>query len=229
MPAVADSPAPIGTDRKDDQKLSSEIMRTATINDRKRSIINGLRGLISFMVFVATVVVAAMLINQFIFQSYYVDGTSMTPTLQNNDRLIIDKTGKTIAGIQGKQYVPPRGSIVILDSSIVDQSGHDEQLVKRVIGLPGETLIIQDGIVTIKNTQNPAGFDVDQSLGLKLAPTYSQTTLEITIPQNSVFVMGDNRVLNGSFDSRAFGPVSLDKIQGRLALRVFPFDHVRAF
>jgi len=208
---------------------SPELMRTAAKNDRKRSIVNSIRGFVSFAIFVATVVIAALLINQFIFQSYYVDGTSMTPTLQNNDRLIIDKTGKTIAGIEGKAYVPNRGDIVILDSSIMDQYGHDEQLIKRVIGLPGETIDIQDGIVTIKNAAHPDGFNANQELGLHLASTYSDGPLEVKIPAGCVFVMGDNRVQNGSFDSRSFGAVPTTKIQGRLALRIFPFNQVRTF
>lgn len=210
-------------------ELSPELMQTAAKNDRKRTIVNSIRGFVSFAIFVATVVIAALLINQFIFQSYYVDGTSMTPTLQNNDRLIIDKTGKTIAGIEGKAYVPNRGDVVILGSSIMDQYGHDEQLIKRVIGLPGETIDIQDGIVTIKNAAHPNGFNADQELGLHLAATYSDGSLEVKIPDNSVFVMGDNRIQNGSFDSRAFGSVPTTKVQGRLALRIFPFNQIRTF
>jgi signal peptidase I len=207
----------------------ADVVQKATFDDHKRSLLNNARGFMSFVAFVATVVIAALLINQFIFQSYYVDGTSMTPTLQNNDRLIIDKTGKTLAAVQNKPYIPARGSIVILDSTILDQYGHDEQLIKRVIGLPDETVHIENGVVTIKNSQRPDGFNADQELGLRLAPTYSQSTLDITVPEGDVFVMGDNRSPNGSFDSRAFGPVPSNKIQGRLAMRIFPFDHIKTF
>jgi signal peptidase I len=208
---------------------SAEVLSKADQVDRKRSLFGNLRTLLSLVVFVGTVVVAAMLINSFIFQSYYVDGTSMTPTLQNEDRLIIDKVGKTAAMLQGKSYIPKRGDIVVLDSSILDQYGHEEQLIKRVIGLPGDTILIQNGVVTIKNDEFPDGFNVDQQLGLDLAKTYSELPIEATIPEDSVFVLGDNRGPNGSFDSRSFGLVKSGDIQGRLSMRIFPFNTTRVF
>lgn len=178
----------------------------------------------------AGIIIAATLINQFIFQSYYVDGTSMTPTLRNNDRLIIDKVERTAALATGHHYIPKRGQIVVLDSSLVDTSGRNEQLIKRVIGLPGDTINIgSDGNVIIKNKDNPNGFNVNQSLGLNLAPTYVDSPMTVTVPDNDVFVMGDNRAPGGSFDSRAFGPVDSNKIEGRLLVRIFPLNQTRFF
>lgn len=185
----------------------------------------GAKAFFSILVFIGGVIVAAALINQFIFQSYYVDGTSMTPTLHNNDRLIIDKVERTGAVVTGHQYVPKRGQIVVLDSSLVDQYGRNEQLIKRVIGLPGERIVIgNDGVPKIFNKEHPSGFDVDKSLGLNLAPTFADTPLDTTIPSASIFVMGDNRAPGGSFDSRSFGPIQTNNIQGRLLARIFPFN-----
>lgn len=185
----------------------------------------GAKTLLSILLFIGSTIITATLINQFIFQSYYVDGTSMTPTLRDNDRLIIDKVERTFATAGGKHYIPARGQIVVLDSSLVDQSGRSEQLVKRVIGLPGDTVnITGNGTVTIKNSQNPSGFNVNESLGLSLEPTYVDSPVSITIPENQVFVMGDNRGPGGSFDSRSFGPIDTSKIQGRLLARIFPFN-----
>lgn len=194
-----------------------------------RAVWQRLEGPASLVLFIGGVFVAAMLINQFIFQSYYVDGTSMTPTLHNNDRLIIDKFSKTLTTIQSKPYIPERGQVVVLDSSLLDQNGNNEQLIKRVIGLPGDIIDIKDGVVTIKNSGHPDGFNVDTSLGLKLAPTYSATSTEITVPKDNIFVMGDNRAPNGSFDSRSFGPIDSKKIQGRLLARIYPFSDGRLF
>ena len=190
----------------------------------------GAKAFLAVVVFVAGIIIAAALINQFIFQSYYVDGTSMTPTLHNNDRLIIDKVERTVALAESGHYIPKRGQIVVLDSSLVDQTGRSEQLIKRVIGLPGDTLYIgSDGVVTIKNKDNPNGFDVNKSLGLNLAPTYVDAPMTVTVPANSVFVMGDNRGPGGSFDSRSFGPVDSSKIQGRLLARIFPLNQTKFF
>lgn len=190
-----------------------------------------MKAFLSVLAFVGGVIIAATLINQFIFQSYYVDGTSMVPTLHNNDRLIIDKVERTMAMAGGRHYVPQRGQIVVLDSSLVDQTGHNEQLIKRVIGLPGETIDINtDGNVTIRNKEHPEGFNVNQSLGLtNLEPTYVDAAISVTIPENQVFVMGDNRAPGGSFDSRSFGPVGSDKIQGRLIARIFPLNQTKIY
>lgn len=188
-----------------------------------------LKGFLSFTLFIVGVLVTAFLINQFIFQSYFVDGTSMTPTLQNNDRLIIEKVSRSFSAIQGKPYIPNRGQIVVLDSSLVGVNGQEEQLIKRVIGLPGETIIIENNIVTIKNAASPQGFNVDVALGLVLEPTYSSERIEITVPENHVYVMGDNRAQGGSSDSRLFGPVAAEKLEGRLWARVLPIDQAELF
>lgn len=197
-----------------------------TVSEQPKS---KLRGFMSFMLFVLGVLLTAFLINQFIFQSYFVDGTSMTPTLQNNDRLIIEKVSRSVSRVQGKAYIPQRGQIVVLDSSLTGANGKEEQLIKRVIGLPGETLIVDAGKVTIKNTEHPEGFDADVALELILEPTYSDERIEITIPKDHVYVMGDNRVQYGSQDSRIFGPVASDKLEGRLWARILPLSNARTF
>lgn len=188
------------------------------------------KGFLSFIVFVVSVVAAAFLINQFVFQSYYVEGTSMTPTLQNNDRLIISKVERTFALATGQPYIPERGQIVVLDSSLVGPNGQHEQLIKRVIGLPGERVRIENGVVTVFNTAHPQGIDVAQELGLTyLQAAYTEAPIDTTIPAGHVYVMGDNRGENGSYDSRAFGPVEGNKIQGRLWARVLPLDKARLY
>lgn len=188
-----------------------------------------LKSIASTLLFIAGVAAAAFLINSFVFQSYYVDGTSMTPTLQNDDRLIIDKVEHTWSNLQGHAYIPQRGQIIVLDSSIVGVGGRNEQLIKRVIGLPGDTVVVQDGTVTIKNKDHPDGFNVDKSLGLNLAPTFVAAPITITLTENEVFVMGDNRIENGSYDSRAFGPIDASKIVGRLWARILPVDKAKVF
>lgn len=235
VPAAATSYAPPTTHIPPDiaQRISETPMQSSS--DIAKKIAHGgeggrLKSLVSFLLFTATILVAAFLINQFIFQSYYVEGTSMTPTLQNNDRLIISKVEKTWSNLLGKVYIPQRGQVVVLDSSIVGLNGQKEQLIKRVIGLPGDQIHIENGVVTIKNSEHPKGYDVTKSLGLEyLQDTYIELPLDVTVPQGQVFVMGDNRGQNGSYDSRAFGPIDGDKIQGRLWARILPLDRVQTF
>lgn len=208
---------------------TSRVLAKARWHDYRRHMVHSFRGFLSFVTFVGTVAVASLLINQFIFQTYYVDGTSMHPTLQNNDRLIVNKIPKTIAALQGKTYTPNRGDVITFISDIPDANNQPEQLIKRVIGLPGDSIAISNGIVTVTNTQHPHGFDVDKALGLHLASTYEQEPFQTTVPKGKVFVMGDNRTPNGSYDSRLFGPVALDKVQGVLSLRVYPFNTWKTF
>ena len=88
----------------------------------------------------------AVLLTLFVFQSYQVDGPSMETTLQNNDRLIVWKLPRTWARVTGHQYVPGRGDIIILNESGLSTYGSNsdtKQLVKRVIGLPGDRVVIK--------------------------------------------------------------------------------------
>lgn len=190
-----------------------------------------LKGVVSVVVFAAVVFAAATLLNTFVFQSYYVDGTSMTPTLHDQDRLVISKVEHTTASVSHRAYIPSRGQIVILDSSVSELTHtKDEQLIKRVIALPGETVRIKDGVVTVFNAQNPNGLNVDAALTLKLAPTFVDGTFDdYMVPPDSVFVMGDNRAEGGSYDSRFFGAVASEKIIGRLWLRVLPITQTGVF
>ncbi|MGH9857404.1 MAG: signal peptidase I, partial [Acidobacteriota bacterium] len=103
----------------------------------------------------------------------------------------------------------------------------DKQLIKRVIAVPGERVVVQDGEVTIYNTKHPEGFNPDTS-GIysdKTLPTNGG--LDMIIPNGEVFVLGDNR--SNSLDSRSFGTISANDIVGVLAFRIFPFNKAKGF
>ncbi len=189
-----------------------------------------LRPATTFVAFVGFVWGGALLLNAFVFQSYYVEGLSMTPTLQDDDRLIVSKIEHTNAQVRRSAYVPTRGQIVVIDSKVSDFTQvRNEQIIKRVIGLPGETIRINDGTVTIFNTTSPNGFNVDESLGLDLSPTYHEQPVVVQVPNDSVYVLGDNREQGGSYDSREFGPVKTDLLLGRLWVRVLPIRQADVF
>lgn len=172
----------------------------------------------------------AALLNTFVFQSYYVDGLSMSPSLSDDDRLIVSKVERTSAAIKHDAYVPERGQIVILDSGVSEYTAlRKEDIVKRVIGLPGDTVTIKNGAVTVYNQDHTDGFNVDDTLGLSLAPTYSSDVTTVYVPDGHIFVLGDNRAEGGSFDSRSFGPVETSHVLGRLLFRVLPLNHIQVF
>jgi len=179
----------------------------------------------TIMLFILAPLFALMMI-LFVFQSYVVDGSSMEPTLQNGNRVFILKLPKTIANIQGKEYIPSRHEIIVFKKP----SEPDTQLIKRVIGLPGDRVVVQDGKITIYNADHPEGFDPDA--GTDYGDTLESTSgyADVTVGENEVFVCGDNRAPGGSLDSRTgLGLVPVQNIVGRLWIRYFPFNEFKVY
>jgi signal peptidase I len=197
-----------------------------------RSDSSGWRDIISTIGILLTALVVAILMISFVFRSYQVDGPSMQNTLQNNDKLIIWKVPRTWASITHHAYIPKRGDIVIFTESGLSQFGQSDtkQLIKRVIGLPGDRVVVSNGVYTIYNKQHPNGYDPDKTLPYfnygKTMPVTSGD-LNVTLGANQLFVSGDNRP--DSLDSRAFGPINADQLIGKLIIRVFPVNAGKLF
>lgn len=196
---------------------------------------DGWRNVISTFLVLLLAPIVAVVLTLFVFQSYQVDGPSMMPTLQNNDRLVVLKLPKTWSRLTGHPYIPHRGDIIIFTEKNLSALGASvpKQLVKRVIGLPGDRVVIKDDKITIYNSQNPNGFDPDTTLPYGLnaaeASSVSVTTgnVDIIIPPGQVYVCGDNRT--NSLDSRYFGTVPANEIVGKLVLRIFPLSTSKVF
>ncbi len=167
--------------------------------------------------------IAAIVFTAFVFQFYRVDGQSMEQTLQPNDRLIIYKLPKTISAITHNAFMPSRGEIIVFSLKEKGSLGQSEsrQLIKRVIGLPGDRVVVRGGKVTIYNDAHPDGYNPDQNTSYETSTQPTNGETDITVERNQVFVMGDNR--SNSLDSRIFGAIDADKIIGKLVLRVLPF------
>lgn len=175
--------------------------------------------LYSILLFIMAPLFALFMI-MFVFQSYVVDGSSMTVTLENGNRVFILKLPKTISNLEGKKYIPSRHEIIVFKNP----NDNNMQLIKRVIGLPGDRVVVKNGHITIYNAANPDGFDPDANTdyGNKLDPTIGNT--DVTVGKNELFVCGDNRGTRagGSLDSRIIGTIPADNIVGRLWTRYFP-------
>lgn len=141
----------------------------------------------------------------YIAEPYLVDGRSMYPTFNTSEYLIVDKFSYRIKN-------PERNSVVVFKYP----NNPDKNFIKRIIGLPGETVIIKDNQVTIINNENPEGFVLDEPYVVYKSPSYS----EINLGGEEYFVMGDNRA--ESFDSRSWGPLSAELILGKPVLRLLP-------
>jgi signal peptidase I len=187
------------------------------------------RELFSTIGILVTALIVAFLIIGFVFRSYQVDGPSMQNTLQNGDKLIIWKVPRTWAYITHHDYIPGRGDIVVFTQSGLSEFGQQDtkQLIKRVIGLPGERVVVKDGAYTVYNKQFPSGFDPDKTLAYGKGIPATSGSGDYRLSKDQIFVSGDNRP--DSLDSRAFGPIHAKQVVGKLVLRVFPVGQAKAF
>jgi len=171
----------------------------------------------------------AIFLTVFVFQSYQVDGESMETTLANNDRLVVWKLPKTWSRITRHEYVPKRGDIIVFVQPSLGQFGQDpgKQLIKRVVGLPGERVVVKGGALTVYNQEHPDGFQPDKTLpyGNVIKETYIDG--DWTIAKDQLFVAGDNR--GNSLDSRTFRPINLSNVVGKLVVRVLPLGDMKRF
>jgi len=145
-------------------------------------------------------------VRYFLFQPFIVKGHSMDPNFSDGDYLIIDE-------ISYKLRSPQRGEVIVFDPP----TNPSDRYIKRIIGLPGETLEIKDGTVFIYKDDNP------QPLDENYLPKDLKTlgSLKISLDNNEYFVLGDNRT--ASLDSRRFGVITKEKIIGKVYLRAWPF------
>ncbi len=146
----------------------------------------------------------------YLVQPFFVSGQSMEPNFEDRDYILVDKISYRLHGAQ-------RGDVVVFRYPL-DPS---QYFIKRVIGLPGETVQIQNNVVTIFNARYPQGLVLDEDAYLP----DSQTTVGMTrikLDDNEYFVLGDNRL--HSSDSRRWGTVNKTLISGRAWLRLWPFN-----
>ncbi|PYZ96450.1 signal peptidase I [Alteribacter lacisalsi] len=189
---------------------------------------------------IAVSLLLAILVTVFVVQPYTVDGRSMEPSLagltggdDHADRVMALKT-PYVFGI-----TPEYGEIIIVDSrvdrertwkdvffespflSIFDDTKEEtnHKWIKRVIGEPGDRIEISNGIVYRNGEKQDEDYINENGIQADFP--------EVTVPEDALFVMGDNR--NGSMDSRNVGPVPIDNVIGKVVLRYYPFDRVGSF
>jgi signal peptidase I len=189
----------------------------------------GFKGVISTILILLAAPLIALSLTAFVFQSYEVDGPSMSSTLENHDRLIVLKTARTWARLTGHDYIPHRNDVIIfVKHGLIDETqGKDKQLIKRVVGLPGDRVVVNNGVLTIYNKEHPDGFEPDKTYPYGNVITTTPGKVDLVVPAGEVFVCGDNRV--NSLDSRIFGTIPARDIVGKLILRLLPFSDIKKF
>jgi signal peptidase I len=176
------------------------------------------RNLIEWAGVIGGAILIAVVVRTFVFQTFWIPTPSMSPTLVKNDRVLVNK-------LSYRFHDPRRGDVVVFERPPNEPEGETKDLIKRVIGLPGERISIYDGKVHIdgraldepythgKPSLNPGECGNGEVDGL-------YTDEGLRIPDDTVFVMGDNRT--DSHDGRCFGPIDQDLIVGRAFLIIWP-------
>ena len=151
--------------------------------------------------------ILALVLRTYIIEPFIVEGASMDPTFATGQFLLVDR-------LTYRLHPPTRYDVIVFqypkDPSV--------DYIKRIIGLPGETVTIKDGIATIVNPDHPNGIILPQPFVEASHQSFDSET--VTLGQDQYFVMGDNRAQ--SYDSRAWGSVPKNLIIGRPILRILP-------
>jgi signal peptidase I len=211
---------------QDDQQPAPTYTAPSSSKGTKDSI----RSIVSTIAILLLAPVIAIVLTVFVFQSYQVDGPSMETTLQNNDRLIVWKMARTWSKVTHHAYIPNRGDVIIFNESEENLEGvgsGSKQLIKRVVGLPGDRVVVKDGVLTIYNKEHPDGFMPDKTMAYGSVITTTSGDIDLTLSKNQLFVCGDNRP--DSLDSRIFGPISTDQVVGKLVMRILPLNNAKRF
>ncbi len=160
------------------------------------------RNLVEWVAVIGGAFVVAILVRAVLFQAFYIPSPSMQPTLHVNDRVLVNKLSYDFHDVR-------RGDVVVFESP---QVVAEKDLIKRVIGLPGDTVETRDGEIVVN----------DEVLKEPYLPRDVGTgpMEKVTVPPGHYWVMGDNR--GNSSDSRVFGPIPESSIIGRAFVKVWP-------
>lgn len=169
----------------------------------------------SLLLWILTIIIIVKSVQGFLVQPFIVDGGSMLPTYHNEEFLFVDKLSYRLG-------TPERGDVIIFKLyEDTNNPYNGKYLIKRVLGLPGERVVVQNGVTTIYNKENPQGFVADEPF--VLYKDINKNT-DITLDEDHYFVMGDNRAQ--SYDSRYWGALDKENIKGQVLLRVYPLSEL---
>ena len=174
------------------------------------------RSIVEWVAVVVGALVVALVVKTFLFQAFYIPSASMEPTLQKGDRVLVNKLSYRAHDVR-------RGDVVVfeLPEGAVGPDGIKD-LIKRVIGLPGDTIESRDGVVYVNDRRLDEPYLAEGMLTGDPANGSNPEIQRQVVPDGRVFVMGDNR--DNSHDSRYAdrGPIPIDSIVGRAFVLVWP-------
>src|SRR3989339_1197791 len=183
------------------------------LNYLKRYLAGAGLALLEFIKVAVLAGITIALVRYYLFKPFYVKGASMEPNFYDHEYLIIDE-------LSYRFREPIRGEIVVFHYP----RDPSQFFIKRVIGLPGETVEVTGGNIIIYNTEHPNGLTLEEDY---LGDEQTNGKERVTLGENEFFVFGDNR--DASLDSRSFGPITRKDLIGRVWVRGLPFSRMGTF
>jgi len=149
------------------------------------------------------------------FKPIIIQQESMQPNFYSDDYVVVSKQAYTLFG------EAEHADVIVFKSNLLDEEGKPKHLIKRIIGLPGDTIEIVDGYVIRNGEKIEEDYVAEQGYSGEMAP--------IIVEEGKLFVMGDNRRVSQDSRSDQIGQVDQDTIVGKVVIRVYPFDSIKLF
>ena len=170
---------------------------------------SALRNLVEWVAILGAALLVAFVVKTFLIQAFYIPSPSMVPTLEVDDRVLVNK-------LSYKMHDVHRGDVVVFER-LPDEHAAIKDLIKRVVAIEGDTIESRGNTLYVNDQAVPESYTKTSDIGTAVERR--------TIPPGHVFVMGDNRT--NSQDSRVFGPVAEDRIVGRAFVKIWPLGSLR--
>ena len=158
-------------------------------------------------------VIAAIILT--FFKPIIIQQESMQPTFYSDDYVIISKQAYTLFG------EVERGDVIVFKSDLLDGEGNSKHLIKRIIGIPGDTIEIKNGLVYRNGEKLEEDYVNEKRQSGEMEP--------IIVEEGKLFVLGDNRRVSQDSRSEEIGQIDQETIVGKVVLRIFPFDKIQTF
>ncbi len=190
-------------------EASTEAPRDPDPDPEEEEKASAVRNLVEWVAILGAALLVAFVVKTFLVQAFYIPSPSMVPTLEVDDRVLVNK-------LSYKLHEVNRGDVVVFEK-LPEEHGAIKDLIKRVVAVEGDTVESRGDTLYVNDQAVSEPFRNSAEIG----PAVTKRT----IPQNQVFVMGDNR--RNSSDSRVFGPIDEDRIVGRAFVKIWPLGSLR--